>query len=130
MLKSELSLYSFSQHNCTLIVVSHQLQYCFNVSALFLSGDDNENKSKFDKCHTSGKRKKKKRRRKDEDSSDSDAECATPKKDIKCDQSSSPRLVEELPDIIPKQVKSHKNESKNNVELRDIMCRWSVIDFD
>lgn len=108
----EFSLYSFSQHNCTIIVVSRNLQYCLNVSVLFLSADDNENKSRVEKCHTSGKRKKKKRQRKDEDSLDSDTECPTPKRDNKCAQSSPPRLVEELPDIIPKQVKSHKNESK------------------
>lgn len=108
----------------------HHLQYCLTVNALFLSGDDNENKSRSDKCHTSGKRKKKKRRRKEEDSSDSDTECASPKRANKCAQSSSPRLVEELPDIIPKQVKSHRNESKNSVQLCDIMCECSLIDLN
>lgn len=111
------------------MIVSHNLQYCLNGSALFLSGDDNENKSRFEKCHSSGKRKKKKRRRKDEDSSDSDTECPSPQRDIKCAQSSSPRLIEELPDIIPKQVKSLKNESKNNAELCDIMFKYSLIDM-
>eukprot|EP00066_Takifugu_rubripes_P015022 XP_011604288.1 PREDICTED: protein SON-like [Takifugu rubripes] len=71
-------------------------------------GDDSEKKFKSDKYHTSGKRKKKKRRRKAEDSSDSDTECASTQRDSKLGQRLSPRLVVELPDIIPKQDSSNK----------------------
>lgn len=97
------------QQSCA-VIVANNLQDCHNIAALFYSpGDDIENKSRLDKCHTSGKKKKKKRRRKD-DSSGSDTECASTQKDSKCGEKSSPRLVEELPDIIPKQVKPHKNK--------------------
>lgn len=117
-------------HYCTVIVVLLNVQNCVNVSALLLSGDDNENKSRLDSTsHTSGKRKKKKRRRKDEGSSDSDTEHASPQRDIKNAQSSLPRLVEELPDIIPKQVKSYKMKGKT-MSKRDIMCKYSLIDLN
>lgn len=88
------------------------------------SGDDSEKKSKSDKYHTSGK--KKKRRRKAEDSSDSDPECASTQRDITLGQRLSPRLVVELPDIIPKQVNSYKNK----VKQFDITYKFSLIDLN
>lgn len=92
----------------------------------FFSGDDGEKKFKSDKCHTSGKRKKKKKRRKAEDSSNSDTECASTQRDITLDQRLSPRLVVELPDIIPKQVNSYKNK----VKLFDVTYKFSLIDLN
>lgn len=90
---------------------------------MFFSGDENEKKSRSDKYHTSGNRKKKKMRRKDEDSSYSDTECASIQREIKCGQSSSTRLLVELPDIIPKQVSSHNNK----VKLFDNTCKYPLI---
>lgn len=92
----------------------------------FFSGDDSENKFKSDKYQTSGKRKKKKRRRKAEDSSDSDTECASTQRDVTLGQRLSPRLVVDLPDIIPKQVNSYKNK----VKQFDITYKFSLIDLN
>lgn len=67
-------------------------------------GEESESKSRLYKWHATGKRKKKKKRRRksDENSSDSDAEFASKQRDSTY---GSPRRVQELPDIIPKQVK-------------------------
>lgn len=95
----------------------------------FLSGDDVKNKSRLDKGHSSGKKKKKKRRRKDGGSSESGAECASPPRDVKGAPSSPPKLIEDLPDIIPKQVKTRKNESKTKVQCY-VMCKYSLMDLN
>ncbi|KAK5847955.1 hypothetical protein PBY51_017043 [Eleginops maclovinus] len=75
-------------------------------------GEEDQNKSRGHKRHSSGKKKKKKKKKKkrsrkdDENSSDSNSEVVS--KQREGGQSVSPRRRVELPDIIPKQDSSNK----------------------
>lgn len=71
-------------------------------------GDDLDSKPRCHKQHSTGKQKKKKKRRKkdEENSSESDSAFVSKKRDGRCGQSLSLRCQEQLPDIIPKQVKT------------------------
>lgn len=77
-------------------------QICSTVCA----DENNGSTSRFHKWQATEKRKQKKRGRRDEEnSSDSETECVPKQRDMNCDQKLSPRRAE-LPDIIPKQVKT------------------------
>lgn len=87
---------------------------------------DNESNSRCHKRNLTGKRKKKKKRRKgEENSSDSDSEFMSKQRDSKCGQSLSPRRREELPDIIPKQVKTKKI---NKIKLKNKKVKTCCLD--
>lgn len=76
------------------------------------AGENNGSTSRFHKWQATEKRKQKKRRRRaEENSSDSDAECVSKQRDMNCDQNLSPRRAE-LPDIVPKQVKTLLKQQK------------------
>lgn len=70
------------------------------MNCVSFSGKINDSKSDGHKWHKSAKKKKKKRRK--ENSSDSETEIVSEPRTY---LAVSPRRVEELPDIIPRQVK-------------------------
>lgn len=72
-------------------------------------GENNGSTSRFHKWQGTEKKQRKKKRRAEEISSDSGTEFVSKQRDMKCDQKLSPRQAE-LPDIIPKQVKTTNHQ--------------------